>query len=310
VADSYARRALDLKEREVFTLDLNFMGVRQAIASYLIPHAQGAVLVESGPGSTQEALQARLKENGLAPGDITDVLLTHIHLDHAGAAGWLAQQGARIHVHPLGAPHMADPEKLLASARRIYGEMMDTLWGEFKPVPQEQLHIPEDGEVITIHGLEFRTLDTPGHADHHYAYRYRDWLFTGDIGGVRLPGKPHVRLPMPPPEFHLEKWRASLARLEQEGAVRLAPTHFGVYKDTGWYLQALKRALDEVETWMVSVLPLDLPDEELNRRFLDWTEKRSRAEGLEDEELHAYETANPSWMSSSGIRRYWRKHRK
>ena len=309
MTNSTASRALNLQEREVYTLDLNFMGVRQAIASYLIPHAHGAVLVESGPGSTQEALQERLGAYGFTPGDVTDVLLTHIHLDHAGAAGWLAQQGARIHVHPLGAPHLADPEKLLSSARRIYGELMDVLWGQFLPVPEARLQVPEDGEVLSIHGLQFKAVDTPGHADHHFAYRYEDWLFTGDIGGVRLPGRPHVRLPMPPPEFHLEKWRASLARLEQEGAKRFVPTHFGAYEDTGWHLQALKRALDEVEAWMEKELPLDHPDDELNRRFLEWTEKRSRAEGLGDAELHAYETANPSWMSSSGIRRYWRKHR-
>lgn len=298
-----------LREQGIFTLDLNFMGVPHTIAAYLIPHAHGAVLIESGPGSTQEDLQRGLEANGFRLSDVTDVFLTHIHLDHAGAAGWLARHGARIHVHPVGAPHLANPEKLLSSASRIYGDLMDVLWGQFLPVPEAQLSPLEDRQVVTISGLEFRALDTPGHAEHHYAYRFGDVLFTGDVAGVRLPGPAHVRLPMPPPEFHLEKWRQSLKRLESEGVSQFAPTHFGIYSDTSWHLNALRRALDEVEAWMDQVMPLDLADEELNQRFLSWTEERSRREGLAESDLQAYETANPSWMSSSGIRRYWRKHR-
>jgi glyoxylase-like metal-dependent hydrolase (beta-lactamase superfamily II) len=302
-------RAAAWREKEILTLDLNFLGVPHAIASYLIPHNQGAVLVESGPGSTQAALQQGLNAYGLGLSDITDVLLTHIHLDHAGAAGWLARHGARIHVHPVGAPHLINPEKLLASAQRIYGDLMETLWGQFLPVPESRLSVVKDGQVISVGGLEFRALETPGHAEHHYAYRYEDTLFTGDIGGVRLPGPPHIRLPMPPPEFHYEKWRLSLRRLEAEGAERIAPTHFGIYEDPAWHLAALDRALDELESWMEEVMPLELPAGELNRRFLEWSERRSRAEGLDDGELHAYETANPSWMSSAGIQRYWQKNR-
>ena len=244
----------------IHTLDLNFLGLPQAIAVYLIPHAHGAVLVESGPGSTQAALQAGLAAHGFTLADVTDVLLTHIHLDHAGASGWLAQHGARIHVHPVGAPHMIDPTKLLTSAGRIYGDQMERLWGEFLPVPEERLSLVQDGEVIEIGALRFRALDTPGHAYHHYAYifeggaAYNDVAdnvcFTGDVGGVRLPGPPHLRLPMPPPEFHLETWRSSIQRLGQEydnGAFRrIAPTHFGIFDDPGWHLKAVADGLGEV----------------------------------------------------------------
>ena len=201
-------------EGKIQTLDLKFRGFSGAIAAYLIPHSQGAVLVECGPGSTSMALEAGLQGIGLKVSDISDVLLTHIHLDHAGAAGWLARHGARIHVHPVGAPHLLNPEKLLASAARIYGDNMHTLWGEFLPVPEEQLTVHEDGEVIEIEGLRFRALDTPGHAFHHYAYIYQEVCFSGDIGGVRVGGARHVRLPMPPPEFNLELWRESVRRLE------------------------------------------------------------------------------------------------
>src|SRR5688572_8379493 len=127
---------------DVSILDLNFKGIPGAIASYLIPHREGVVLVEAGPGSTTDRLQARLGEEGYQLSDVTDVLLTHIHLDHAGAAGWLAGHGARIHVHPNGAGHLINPEKLITSATRIYGDSMDTLWGAFLPVPEERLSIP------------------------------------------------------------------------------------------------------------------------------------------------------------------------
>src|SRR5512140_2773619 len=133
---------------DIVTLDLNFQGRPHAIASYLIRTGDAVILIESGPGSTQMGLEAGLAKQGLSPRDVTHVLLTHIHLDHAGAAGWMARQGAQIYVHPLGAPHMLNPEKLIASATRIYGDRMDTLWGEFLPVPENQLVIPNDTETI------------------------------------------------------------------------------------------------------------------------------------------------------------------
>ena len=135
-----------MAETSIVTLDLNFQGLPQAIATYLIRHRDTAVLVECGPGSTLEALRAGLAANGLSPRDVTHVLLTHIHLDHAGAAGWMAAQGAKILVHPVGAPHLQNPEKLLRSAQRIYGDQMDALWGDFRPVPESSLQVPSDGE--------------------------------------------------------------------------------------------------------------------------------------------------------------------
>ena len=140
-------------------------------------------------------------------------MLTHIHLDHAGSAGWWARQGAQIYVHPVGAPHLLNPEKLLASATRIYGDQMETLWGEFLPVPQSQLNVANDAEEIVIGNLHFIPINTPGHAEHHYAYLFEDICFTGDVGGVRIPGYPYLRVPMPPPELHMSKWRDSLTRL-------------------------------------------------------------------------------------------------
>jgi len=297
--------------QRVHTLDLNFQGMPGVIASYLIPHDHGVVLIESGPGSTTGALEKRLQSEGFSVKDVSDVLLTHIHLDHAGAAGWLARQGARIHVHHVGAPHMVDPEKLLASAGRIYGDLMDELWGEFLPVPEDRLSVLHGEDVVEVGSLRIRAIDTPGHANHHFAYLFENILFTGDIGGVRLSGTRHLRLPMPPPEFHLEKWRASLARLAQEidGVDYIAPTHFGVFEDPGWHLASLAKAIDEVEEWMETVMPQEPPIDSLNDRFLDWTRRRSLEEGISEEIMQAYEAANPSWMSPMGVQRYWRKHR-
>ena len=295
----------------IHTLDLNFLGIPNAIAAYLIPHAHGAVLVECGPGSTVQALQDGLAHYGYTPADITDVLLTHIHLDHAGAAGWLAQQGAHIHVHEVGAPHMLDPTKLIRSAARIYGELMDHLWGEFLPVPEQRLRILHDNDMIEIEGLRFKALDTPGHASHHMAYIFEDTCFCGDVGGARMntPGLLHVRIPAVPPEFHIEKWRQSIARLQEEDLQFIAPTHFGIFPDAGQHLAAVEQGVNEIEAWMESALPADPSLERLQDDFVMWSKQRSLNAGLGEEWVAAFEAANPSAMSAGGIQRYWRKFR-
>jgi glyoxylase-like metal-dependent hydrolase (beta-lactamase superfamily II) len=298
---------------KIETLDLNFMGIPGTIAVYLIRHPQGGILIECGPGSTIPALQTALQQHGLTSRDISDVFLTHVHLDHAGAAGWLARQGARIHVHPVGAPHMIQPDKLLSSAARIYGDKMDSLWGEFLPVPADKVIVMQDGESADIEGVCIRALDTPGHANHHFAYIYENICFSGDIGGVRLSGPSHLRLPMPPPELNLEKWRASLEKLKREYLAgrytRIAPTHFGIYSNTDWHLGALFDTLDEIEAWMEAIMPGKPGPDELKEDFLEWSEQRSLNQGITPELLEAYEAANPSWMSSQGLQRYWQKFR-
>ena len=297
----------------VHTLDLNFLGIPNAIAAYLIPHAHGAVLIECGPGSTLEALTSSLRAQGLTPKDITDVLVSHIHLDHAGAAGWFARQGARVHVHHVGAPHLLNPEKLLRSASRIYGDMMDQLWGEFLPVPEKQISILHDNDEIEIEGLVFRALDTPGHAYHHMAYLFDDICFTGDVGGVRMrrrsPGPAHLRIPTPPPEFHIEKWRESIFRLAKEKFSFIAPTHFGIFDDPERHLAAVKSGLDAIESWMENIMPKDPTIDELEQGIASWEKERAIADGVDIAALESYEKASPAWMSAEGIRRYWSKVR-
>jgi len=293
----------------VITLDLNFQGRPHAIAAYLIRYADGAVLVESGPGSTLSALTAGLAKESLSPRDVTHVLLTHIHLDHAGGAGWLARQGAQIIVHPVGAPHMLNPEKLLASAARIYRDKMESLWGEFLPVPENKLRVVGDGEEIVIGNLEFLPINTPGHAEHHYAYLFEDVCFSGDVGGVRIPGYPYLRVPMPPPELHIERWHESLARLRKERFARIAPTHFGIFDDPEWQLNEVEKGLDSASRWLEQIMPSNPSIEELRQSFSDWIMDEGKSFGLSEDVVKAYDLANPLGMSADGLMRYWRKVR-
>lgn len=293
----------------IHTLDLNFQGRQRSIAAYMLEHSAGVVLVESGPGSTLEALQCALKAHGYGLHNITHVLLTHIHLDHAGSAGALAAQGAQIYVHPLGAPHLLNPQKLLASAGRIYGEMMDTLWGQFLAVPEEKLTVLQDNDEVLVGKLRFRALNTPGHAEHHFVYQFEDLCFSGDVGAVRIPGYPYLRLPMPPPEFHLEKWRQTLLILKGLGMKRIAPTHFGIFEDVGWHLNSIQVALDDVDDWLNKNMPGEPPLETLKDNFLAWMGDQASRQGLDPAATEAYRLANPLGMSVDGLVRYWKKVR-
>lgn len=291
----------------VLTIDLNFQNKTQAIASYLIRSKDAVVLIESGPGSTLSALEAALAKEQLTPRDITHVLLTHIHLDHAGAAGWLSKQGAEIYVHPNGAAHLLNPEKLIASATRIYGDKMDQLWGEFLPVEQKQLKVPQDAEEIAIGGLRFVAVNTPGHAEHHYSYLFEDICFSGDVGGVRIPGFQYLRAPMPPPELHFERWLESIARLRKEKFTQIAPTHFGIFADAKWHLDELERNLIATRKWLASVMEDSLEIDALRDRFEAWMNSQSIEQNLSEDVILAYALANPIGMSADGLMRYWKK---
>jgi glyoxylase-like metal-dependent hydrolase (beta-lactamase superfamily II) len=154
----------------VHTIDLNFLGIEQSIAAFLVEGPTGIALIECGPHSTLPHLIYNIGVLGFDPKAIQHVFISHIHFDHAGAAWHFAEQGATIYVHPLGLPHLAAPEKLYNSARQIYGERMDELWGRMEPIEPAQLYAPEHGEVITACGLSFTAWHSPGHAVHHISY--------------------------------------------------------------------------------------------------------------------------------------------
>ena len=291
----------------VYTLDLNFLDTPHAIAAYLVVGPEGPVLVETGPGSTRETLTARLAGHGYAPADIRHVLVTHIHLDHAGAAGWLAQQGAQIYAHDVGAPHLVDPSRLLGSAQRIYGDLMDRLWGETLPVPAERVTPLADNQSISVAGLTFTALDSPGHATHHHTFRLGNVAFVGDAAGIRRPGHALIFLPSPPPEFDLEAWRCTLARLSGEGFEAIYPTHYGRIDDVPEHLTRFNALLDEAAEFVRARMQAGDERDAIVQQYVDWNRKRALAEGISSEVFQEYEVTNPLFMSVDGIMRYWRK---
>jgi len=292
---------------EIHTLDLGFQGTTHAIAAYLVVGPGGPILVETGPASTTAALEARLADHGVAVTDIRHALVTHIHLDHAGGAGWLARQGTRIYVHHAGAPHLVDPARLLSSAARIYGGDMDRLWGATLPVPADRVTALAAGEEARVGGLTLRALDTPGHAVHHLTFRLGDVAFTGDAAGVRLPGESMVALPAPPPEFDLTAWDRTLARLAGERFARVYPTHFGPFDDVVTHLAQLRDILHASAAFVQREMATGRDRDALVARYTDWNRERAAAAGVSEGALAAYELANPLFMSVDGIMRYWRK---
>jgi glyoxylase-like metal-dependent hydrolase (beta-lactamase superfamily II) len=292
---------------QIYPLDLFFQDTPKGIAAYLVVGPGGPVLVETGPASTLGTLKARLAAHGYAPSDVRHVLVTHIHLDHAGAAGWWARQGADVYVHHVGARHLVDPSRLLASAKRIYGDAMDRLWGETLPAPAERIRSLQDGDRIRAGGLTFVALDTPGHAAHHLVYRLGDVAFTGDAAAVRLPGNPFISLPAPPPEFDREAWHNTLSRLLGEGFSTIYPTHFGPLNDVREHLETLADLIDRSVQFVRTGMEAGLAREALAEQYLGWVRERAFAQGLSKDDFQRYEIANPTSMSVDGILRYWRK---
>jgi len=232
----------------VTLIDLQFQGRVETIASYLIYDGETAALIETGPASTVDTLLDGAQAAGVPLEALRQIFVTHIHLDHAGAAGVIARRlpWTRVFVHPVGAPHLADPSKLLASASRLYGDQMESLWGTIVPVPAEQLVVANDRDEIAIPGSTLRVLETLGHARHHHAYfdTKSGLLFTGDIGGVRMPGVRYVRPPTTPPELDIEAWRASIARLRALDATGLCLIHFGLFRgNLAWHWNDLEQRL-------------------------------------------------------------------
>jgi glyoxylase-like metal-dependent hydrolase (beta-lactamase superfamily II) len=297
-------------EPGVFLLDHHFRGSPGVIASYLVSDGDALTLIETGPASTLETLLAGVRQAGFDPEDIERVVVTHIHLDHAGGAGSMLRvlPRARLYVHPMGAPHMIDPAKLMSSATRIYDDLMGPLWGEMVPVPQDRLDVLDDRAELRTGARTLRAYDTPGHANHHLALHDPDTdsVFTGDVAGVRLDGTSHLRPPTPPPEFSPEKWQKSVAILRTLEPRRLYLTHFGGYDDVAWHLDEL---LSRMWFWAGLVGGRLATGEEAAtashalRAMEDVTLARTGDTSL----LRRYEEAGNYRMSVDGIARWWRK---
>jgi len=292
---------------EIHTLDLHYQNRSHTIASYLVVGPEGPVLVETGPQSTLPNLIDQLSAHGYQTADIRHVLVTHIHLDHAGAAGWFAQQGAQIYVHHVGAPHLIDPSKLLASAGRIYGDEMDSLWGKTVPAPADRITPISNDDVIEVAGLSFTAIDTPGHAYHHHAYQLADIAFTGDAAGIQILGTYFVDLPAPPPEFNLGLWQQSIERLLSLKLSAIYPTHFGRLDAWQQQLEDLAALIESAAEFVFTRMTDGLERDQILDQYLEWHRSRAEVARLTGEMFDQYEAANPHTMSVDGLMRYWRK---
>lgn len=294
------------------TIDLNYLGQAEAIAAYLLLGPDGPVLIETGPGSTVDALTSGLAEHGVTPADIRDVLVTHIHFDHAGASGWMARHGARIHVHEFGARHLIDPSKLVASATRIYGDRMDELWGELIPIPAEQVNPISDGAIIDAGGLQIRAIETPGHARHHHAYAVETDLglvgFTGDAAATCVAACPSfISVPTPPPEFDLATWLNTLDRLEHESFSRIYPTHFGAADDVAGHWPRVRAALEAHVECITDARDAGLDEAGIRARYAAWFLDEANRHGLPAPYHRFYVKDSLAEMNVSGILRWLSK---
>ncbi|MBI4277970.1 MAG: MBL fold metallo-hydrolase [Armatimonadetes bacterium] len=294
---------------DLILIDTHYRETPRAIGSYLLLGEHPA-LIESGPASTLENLLEGVRQAGVDPRDLRAVAVTHIHLDHAGAAGSLARMfpHLEVYVHPVGASHLIDPARLVASSRRTFGEVFDAWFGEVVPVPAERVHVLHDGAQITLGSRRLTALDTPGHARHHLAYfdEASGDVFTGDVTGVAVSGVRHVRVPTTPPEFDPGAWRASIARLRALGLRRLLPTHFGPHTWIDSLLRQLEEGLDQmVEMGRESA---DLDAATLAARLKEASLVELTRVG-HPEALTTYEVIVGSDLSAQGLLRFVTKER-
>jgi glyoxylase-like metal-dependent hydrolase (beta-lactamase superfamily II) len=296
-------------------IDLDFMDRGQVIASFLLLADDGssAAIVEAGPTTCLKRLKAGLKDHGVSHEDVDQVFLTHIHLDHAGASGHLSEllPNATFHVHEVGYPHLVDPSKLVKSATRIYGERMDELWGEARPVPEDRIVVLKQGEETDAAGGVLVAHDTPGHAYHHLAYLEPDSgaLFTGDVAGIRLPGQAYVRPPTPPPEIDVEAWVRSIEHVRGLGPASLWPTHFGCYEDVGRHLGELEQRLQDWLLFIEGKMDEGAEREEISEELKAKGDAEMLAEGADTEQSGQYDMAGDYPMLTDGLMRYATRRR-
>jgi glyoxylase-like metal-dependent hydrolase (beta-lactamase superfamily II) len=270
-------------------VDLRFGGGDRAIGVYVVETADGPALFDCGPATTLPHLKSGLRERGLELTDLRHLLLSHIHFDHAGAAGWLVREhpGLTVWVSEVGAPHLADPTRLERSARRLYGDSFDELWGELAAVPRENLRTAE-GDVVG-----WDCFPAPGHASHHVAYLRDGTLLAGDACGVCVVPSPYVSPVAPPPDIDLATWHATIEEIRRRAPERLALIHFGVATDVDAHLDRLGAELDG---WAARVR---------DGMTLDEFVAAGRADAGDEADL--YDRVAPFWQSWYGLRRYWDK---
>ena len=292
-------------------VDLRFLGRAEIIATAILHGSPGVALIDPGPATAILELTSALTRKGIRFEDVRQILVTHIHLDHSGAVGSILETHPHIEVvvHGRGAPHLADPSKLLASAGRLYGQDMDRLWGDVKPVPPAQLRIVEGGETLSVVGREIKVEYTPGHASHHVSYldTASRVAFVGDTAGIRRGSGTYVMPPTPPPDIDLEAWRVSEQKILAWDPDTLFLTHFGPYQGARPHFQAM---FENIEAWSRSVRRIladsSIPEDERQQRFTDEAfADLTRRVG--ETEARDYTRAGGLNYSFQGLARYWTK---
>ena len=290
-------------------IDLHFRGSPRVIAAALVNGPGGLTLIDPGPTSCLPRLEAGLRDRGLTLRDVRTLLLTHIHLDHAGASGTIVERvpAVRVYVHERGAPHMIDPAKLLASAARVHGDQMDALWGAFLPVPASQVVVLTGGERLDLSGTTMRVAYTPGHAKHHVSYLdERDGMaYVGDTAGVRVIGD-YLLAPTPPPDIDIEAWQSSLDVIDAWQPVSLFLTHFGPTTPARAHLQRFRGTLTAQAEAVRVGLKSGGSEEQQIRAFVEQMRKDARRE-LPEREAKTTELAAPFEQLWQGLARYWQK---
>jgi len=290
-------------------IDLEFLGRARAIATLLIDGADGVALVDPGPSSCLPTLETRLRHRGIGLADLTDLLITHIHLDHSGSVGVILRANPRIRVwvHERGARHLADPRRLVESASRLYGAEMDRLWGEIAPVPENCLVTLRGGERIAAAGRRFEVAYTPGHASHHVSFFDGEsgLAMVGDTAGVCVDGG-YVLPPTPPPDIDVEQWRESVAKIEAWSPATLFVTHFGPIAHVRPHLQTLLENLQTMVGWVEESLREPGSDDERAGRFAERLTRHLR-QHMSDAQMASYPVAVPFLQLWLGLARYCRK---
>ena len=290
-------------------IDLDFQGQPRTIGVAVLDGPSGVALVDPGPASALPSLRRQLDAAGIAVTDIAAILLTHIHLDHAGATGTLLAEhpAMRVFVHERGAPHLENPAKLLASAARLYGADMERLWGEVRPVSAGAIVALAGGERVEAGGRTWDVRYTPGHASHHVSYFSADagTAFVGDTAGVKITATGPVVPPTPPPDIDLDLWRDSLKRIAEWSPETLFLTHFGPSAHPRSHLAELGDHLEQVAALAQTSLARDEDDRAREAWFIGEMRRLVRRRSGEAE-ANAYELAGRFDLSWKGLARYWR----
>ena len=293
-------------------VDVQHLGNPHVIAAAVLDTGSSLAIVDPGPESTLAILLAALEATGRSLGDVRYLLLTHIHLDHAGATGAMVRRhpGLEVYVHERGASHLADPTKLLASAERLYGADMQRLWGECLPVPPANIRPLLGGERLALGQVALEVAYTPGHASHHVSYLHAPTgtAFVGDTAGIRISGREYLFPPTPPPDIDLELWSASLDRVTRWNAERLFLTHFGPAATVEPHLAEMRERLVEWSERVRASLAEPGDDTSRAEAFVRRVGDDVRRHLPADEALRFEQGAGLKFCWY-GLARYWRKRR-